>query len=74
MWEKLKPTINKLVLFSIKTHWSLLIVLAVFQYWTGRYMSFYSELPLYRWHALGGKLFLAVAILLTLEKLYLLLK
>lgn len=74
---KLKARITKLVMFSIKNHWSILVILAVLQFITGKQMAGSVDLLpvsyklLSKIHDILGILFLIVAITLSLEKFYL---
>lgn len=78
MWQKIKPSITKFVMFCIKNHWLILVAMIAVQYLTGNMLSEANEFPVnldrglvLAIHSLGGKLFLITGGLLAVEKIYL---
>lgn len=78
MWQKIKPSITKFVMFCIKQHWLLLLLMIGVQYTTGNILAEPGEFPVnldrglvLAIHSLGGKLFLITGALLAFEKIYL---
>ena len=77
MWKRYKPTITKLVMWSVKNHWLLLVVAIGAQYLIGKAMvnpnldiplSYDNLLSIHSWL---GNLILVVAVFLGIEKIYL---
>jgi hypothetical protein len=77
MWNRYKPVVTKLVMWSIKNHWIGLVVLIGTMYITGNAMAEanpyipLSYSMLFTIHSWTGKLVLITAVFLALEKLYL---
>ncbi|MBI5356734.1 hypothetical protein HZB78_03925 [Candidatus Collierbacteria bacterium] len=78
MWQKIKPSITKFVMFCIKKHWLILVAMIGVQYLTGSILAkpweFSVQLDrglVLAIHSLGGKLFLITGGLLAVEKIYL---
>ena len=80
MWQKIKPAVTRFVMFCIKQHWLLLVLMIGVQYTTGNILAKPGDFPVnldrglvLAIHSLGGKLFLIVGTLLAVEKIYLML-
>lgn len=76
MWLKIKPNLTKIVMWSVKKHWLILVVLIGGQYLTGKgladpSLTSISYDRLFGLHSFGGNLILIAAIFLGLEKIYL---
>jgi len=79
----MKKLINKIIVLSFKNHWLILLILASFMYLSGEIMSkpgkfaFLLPFNLYyliiELHGLFGKLILISAIVLSVQKIYLIL-
>lgn len=76
-WKRIKPSVTKLVMWSVKKHWVFLVVLMGMQFVTGKQLTdewvfFNFERGLvFRVHSFLGFLLLLAAIGLAIEKLYL---
>lgn len=80
MWQKIKPSITRFVMFCIKNHWLILVVMIGVQYLTGNMLAEANEFSInldrglvLTIHSWGGKLFLIAGTLLAVEKIYLIL-
>ena len=76
MWPRVKPLLSRFVLWSIKNHWLLLILVISLQFVSGKILSgaLAVNLPrptVFAIHSTLGLLIFIIAILMTLAKLFL---